>query len=147
MESPLLSIQRNGEWRNVHSIGWTSTTIFEYIEEIVDQIQTNNRVVRLPEVLRNLPQTEILLSALLRNLSPLILDVVDIIIMKPIHLVRSFREPRFSSLGNYVLSFFVSFAMFVTAIRPERLQISGETMALRTKGERRIYDGIAKRHP
>ncbi|XP_076176197.1 lipid droplet defective isoform X2 [Ptiloglossa arizonensis] len=92
MESPLLSIQRNGEWRNVHSIGWTSTTIFEYIEEIVDQIQTNNRVVRLPEVLRNLPQTEILLSALLRNLSPLILDVVDIIIMKPIHLLSVLND-------------------------------------------------------
>ncbi|XP_053973403.1 uncharacterized protein LOC128873691 isoform X1 [Hylaeus volcanicus] len=87
MESPLFGIQEKNGWRNVHAIGWSATLILENIEKIVDQIETNKHVARLPEVLQDMPQTEIVLSAVLRNLSPLILDVVDIITMKPIHLI------------------------------------------------------------
>lgn len=71
-------------------MGWASSVIFDNVERIVDQIQRNDHVARLSELLQDMPQTEILLSAVLRNLSPLILDVVDIITMKPIHLVSDF---------------------------------------------------------
>ncbi|XP_076237165.1 lipid droplet defective [Calliopsis andreniformis] len=87
LESPLFNIQQKSAWRDVYAIGWASAVVFDKIEKIVDQIQKNNQVAKLSEVLEDMPQTEILLSAILRNMSPLILDVVDIITMKPIHLI------------------------------------------------------------
>ncbi|XP_033187616.2 lipid droplet defective isoform X1 [Bombus vancouverensis nearcticus] len=85
MESSLFSSK--GVWKETHAIAWASSVIFEYIEKIVDQIQKNEYRAKLSELLQDMPQTEILLNAILRNLSPLILDVVDIITMKPIHLI------------------------------------------------------------
>ncbi|XP_043253492.1 retinal-specific phospholipid-transporting ATPase ABCA4 isoform X1 [Colletes gigas] len=87
MESPLFSIQERNGWKNMHAIGWATSAVFYKVEKIVDQIQKNDHVARLPEILTDMPQTEIILSALLRNLSPLILDVADLITMKPVHLI------------------------------------------------------------
>ncbi|XP_076548743.1 lipid droplet defective isoform X1 [Osmia lignaria lignaria] len=85
MESPLFRT-KNG-WKEMHAMGWAASVIFDHVERIVDQIQRNDHVAKLSELLQDMSQTEILLSAILRNLSPLILDVVDIITMKPIHLI------------------------------------------------------------
>ncbi|CAK9819447.1 ATP-binding cassette sub-family A member 13 [Anthophora plagiata] len=85
MESPLF--RTKGGWKEMHAIGWASSVIFENVEKIVDQIQKNDHVAKLSQVLQDMPETEILLSSVLRNLSPLILDIVDIITMKPIHLI------------------------------------------------------------
>ncbi|XP_026675626.1 uncharacterized protein LOC108632621 isoform X2 [Ceratina calcarata] len=85
MESPLFRAKSG--WKEMYAFGWASSVIFENVERIVDQIQKNDHVATLSEVLQDLPQTEILLGAILRNLSPLILDVVDIVTMKPIHLI------------------------------------------------------------
>ena len=86
----------------MHAIAWASSVIFENVERIVDQIQKNDHTAKLSEVLQDMPQTEILLSAVLRNLSPLILDVVDIVTMKPIHLVSLL--PLFQSFSRELLS-------------------------------------------
>lgn len=88
MESPLFHAK--GGWKEMHAIAWASTVIFDNVEKIVDQIQRNGHLVKLSQVLEDMPQTEILLTAILQNLSPLVLDVVDIITMKPIHLVSFF---------------------------------------------------------
>lgn len=85
MESPLFHAK--GGWKEMHAIAWASTVIFDNVEKIVDQIQRNGHLVKLSQVLEDMPQTEILLTAILQNLSPLVLDVVDIITMKPIHLI------------------------------------------------------------
>lgn len=88
MESPLF--RAKGGWKEMHAIAWAFTVIFDNVEKIVDQIQRNGHLVKLSQVLEDMPQTEILLTAILQNLSPLVLDVVDIITMKPIHLVSFF---------------------------------------------------------
>ena len=87
MESPLFNIQEKSGWGKMYAIGWATSVVLDNIERIVDQIQKNDHVAKLSEVVQDMPQTEIFLSAVLRNLSPLILDVVDIITMKPIHLI------------------------------------------------------------
>lgn len=94
MESPLFNIQEKNGWEKMYAIGWATSVVLDNIERIVDQIQKNDHVAKLSEVVQDMPQTEIFLSAVLRNLSPLILDVVDIITMKPIHLVRSLEKRR-----------------------------------------------------
>ncbi|KAK9294638.1 hypothetical protein QLX08_010802 [Tetragonisca angustula] len=103
MESPLF--RARGMWKEMHAIAWASSVIFENVERIVDQIQKNDHTAKLSEVLQDMPQTEILLSAVLRNLSPLILDVVDIVTMKPIHLISVLddyktREERWPCVQN-----------------------------------------------
>nr|XP_012136751.1 PREDICTED: uncharacterized protein LOC100878441 isoform X3 [Megachile rotundata] len=103
MESPLFRTKSG--WTEMHAMGWASSVIFDNVERIVDQIQRNDHVAKLSEVLEDMPQTEILLSAILRNLSPLILDVVDIITMKPIHLISvlddyKFREEQWPCIQN-----------------------------------------------
>lgn len=100
MESSLFSSK--GVWKETHAIAWASSVIFEYIEKIVDQIQKNEYRAKLSEMLQDMPQTEILLNAILRNLSPLILDVVDIITMKPIHLVSYIIRAFYISNRNFV---------------------------------------------
>lgn len=149
MESPLF--RAKGGWKEMHAIAWASTVIFDNVEKIVDQIQRNGNLVKLSQVLEDMPQTEILLTAILQNLSPLVLDVVDIVSMKPIHLVSFFflsfalrslyYKPlvKFSSLES---PFFSS-----PDINSGRLQIAGGTMAVRRKGKRRCRDGTAIRHP
>ncbi|OAD61200.1 ATP-binding cassette sub-family A member 13 [Eufriesea mexicana] len=81
------------EINKINAIGLASNVIFNNIERVVDGILKNNQTAKLSEMLPDLPETTILASAILRNLSPLVLDVVDIITMKPIHLI--------SILGDY----------------------------------------------
>jgi hypothetical protein len=88
MESPLFGIQRKPTWKAMYAIGWATSMIFDNIERIVDQIQKNSNVMKLSDILQEMPQTEILLSAFLRNLSPIILDVVDMITLRPVSFVR-----------------------------------------------------------
>lgn len=113
MESPLFHAK--GGWKEMHAIAWASTVIFDNVEKIVDQIQRNGHLVKLSQVLEDMPQTEILLTAILQNLSPLVLDVVDIITMKPIHLV-SFLLSYFLSLiiNPPLLPNFFPFESFVS---------------------------------
>lgn len=147
MESPLFHAK--GGWKEMHAIAWASTVIFDNVEKIVDQIQRNGHLVKLSQVLEDMPQTEILLTAILQNLSPLVLDVVDIITMKPIHLVSFLLSYFLSLIINPPLlpNFFpFEFLCFVSDIDPGRLQIPGRTMALRTKGKRGRSDGTAIRY-
>lgn len=71
----------------MYGIAWAASVIFDNIEKIVDQIRKNDHVAQLADVLQEMPQTEIIVSAFLRNLSPIILDAVDMITLKPVALV------------------------------------------------------------
>ncbi|XP_076760468.1 lipid droplet defective [Xylocopa sonorina] len=86
MENPLFR-SKTGGWKEMSAIAWASSVLFDYVERVADQVERDKYAVRLSEILEDMPQTEILLSSILRNISPLILDVVDIITMKPIHLI------------------------------------------------------------
>lgn len=72
----------------MYGAAWATSMILENIERIVDQIQKNGHVAKLTDVLQDMPQTEILFSAFLRNLSPIILDLVDMITLRPVAFVR-----------------------------------------------------------
>ncbi|CAL7936973.1 unnamed protein product [Xylocopa violacea] len=86
MESPLFR-SKTGGWKEMSAIAWASSVLFDYVERVADHVERNKYAVELSEILDDMPQTVILLSSILRNLSPLVLDVVDIITMKPIHLI------------------------------------------------------------
>lgn len=90
MESPLFGIQTKKNWKVIQGLAWVTSVIFDNIEKIVDQIQKNNHVAKISDVLQEMPQTEMLVGSFLRNLSPIILDIVDMITLKPISLVSQF---------------------------------------------------------
>jgi len=87
MESPLFGIQTKKNWKNIYGLAWATSVIFDNIEKIADQIQKRNHVMRLSDILEEMPQTEILVGTFLRNLSPVILDIVDMITLRPVPLV------------------------------------------------------------
>ncbi|XP_072756384.1 uncharacterized protein Ldd isoform X2 [Anoplolepis gracilipes] len=92
MESPLFGIQRKENWKIIYGFAWATSVIFDNIEKIVDQIQNNNNVAKISDVLQEMPQTEILVGSFLRNLSPIILDLVDMITLKPVSLISVIDE-------------------------------------------------------
>lgn len=87
MESPLFGIQTKKDWKNIYGLAWATSVIFDNIERIVDQIEKRDHTAKLSDVLQEMPQTEILVGTFLRNLSPVILDVVDMITLRPVPLV------------------------------------------------------------
>lgn len=92
MESPLFGIQTKENWKIIYGLGWATSVIFDNIEKIVDEIQKNNHVAKISDILQEMPQTEILVGSFLRNLSPIILDIVDMITLRPIALVSRFLQ-------------------------------------------------------
>ncbi|KAK2584735.1 hypothetical protein KPH14_007066 [Odynerus spinipes] len=106
MESPLFGIQTKSFWKNMYAIAWASSVIFDNIERTVDQIRKNNHVVKLSEVLQDLPATQILLETLLRNLPAVVLDGTDLISLNVPTLVISiidqykYREPDWPCVKN-----------------------------------------------
>jgi len=87
----------------MYGIAWATSMIFDNIERIVDQIQKNSNVAKLSDILQDMPQTEILLSTFLRNLSPIILDIVDMITLRPVSFVRkSFGYIQSFSTNNFI---------------------------------------------
>ncbi|XP_011684588.1 PREDICTED: uncharacterized protein LOC105447955 isoform X2 [Wasmannia auropunctata] len=92
MESPLFGIQTKKNWRNIYGLAWATSVIFDNIERIVDQIQQHDHVAKLSDVLQEMPQTEILVGTFLRNLSPVILDMVDMITLRPVPLISSLED-------------------------------------------------------
>ncbi|XP_019697173.1 ATP-binding cassette sub-family A member 13 isoform X1 [Harpegnathos saltator] len=83
MESPVFGIQRRQHWQDIYGVAWTISVIFEKTEMMVDDIQQNRNKVNLSSVLQDMPQTEILVGTFLRNLPPIILDLIDMITLKP----------------------------------------------------------------
>ncbi|KAF7403454.1 hypothetical protein HZH68_006248 [Vespula germanica] len=77
MEKPIFNIQEKIFWKNINAIAWASSVIFDNLEITIDHIRKNDRVVKLPEVLYDLPETQILLDTFLRNLLSIIFDVID----------------------------------------------------------------------
>ncbi|XP_018348552.1 PREDICTED: uncharacterized protein LOC108752306 [Trachymyrmex septentrionalis] len=92
MESPLFGIQTKKNWKNIYGLAWATSVIFDNIEKIIDQIQNRDHVAKLSDVLQEMPQTEMLVSTFLRNLSPVILDVVDIITLRPVPLISALDD-------------------------------------------------------
>ncbi|RLU15876.1 hypothetical protein DMN91_011632 [Ooceraea biroi] len=87
MESPVFGIQTKSNWKNIYGLAWATSMIFDNIEKIVDQIQRNHHEAKISDVLQEMPQTERLVSSFLKNLSPIILDIVDIITLRPVALI------------------------------------------------------------
>lgn len=87
MESPLFGIQTKKNWKNIYGLAWATSVIFDNIEKITDQIQKRNHLMRLSDILEEMPQTEMLVGTFLRNLTPVILDIVDMITLRPVPLV------------------------------------------------------------
>lgn len=87
MESPVFGIQTKQNWKSIYGLAWATSVILDNVEKIVDQIQRNHHVAKLSDVLQEMPQTEMLLGSFLRNLSPIILDIVDMITLRPVALV------------------------------------------------------------
>ncbi|XP_029170086.1 LOW QUALITY PROTEIN: uncharacterized protein LOC114939826 [Nylanderia fulva] len=87
MESPLFGIQTRENWKMIYGLAWATSVIFDNIEKIVDQIQKNDHIMKISDILEEMPQTEMLVGSFLRNLSPIILDIVDMITLRPISLI------------------------------------------------------------
>ncbi|KAG5315958.1 ABCAD protein, partial [Acromyrmex insinuator] len=92
MESPLFGIQTKKNWKNIYGLAWAISVIFDNIEKVIDQIQNRDHVAKLSDVLQEMPQTETLVSTFLRNLSPVILDVVDMITLRPVPLISALDD-------------------------------------------------------
>lgn len=103
MESPVFGIQNKPKWNNVYGLAWATSVILDNIEKIVDQIQRNHYVTKLSDVLEEMPQTESVLSSFLRNLSPIILDIVDIITLRPVAFVSEIFQNTFNSSEEFYL--------------------------------------------
>lgn len=87
MESPLFRIQAKKNWKNIYGLAWATSVIFDNLEKIIDKIQEHDHVAKLSDILQEMPQTEILVGTFLRNLSPVILDVLDMITLRPVPFV------------------------------------------------------------
>lgn len=87
MESPVFKIQDRKQWMDIYGVAWTISVVFDKIERIVDNIQQNQNVANLTNVLQDMPQTELLARTFLTSLPSVILDVIDIITLKPVVLV------------------------------------------------------------
>lgn len=87
MESPLFGVQAKQRWQDIHGVAWVVSVIFDKIEMLVDDIRQNQNVVHLNNVLQDMPQTEALVGSFLRSLPAIILDVIDMITLRPVALV------------------------------------------------------------
>lgn len=69
-------------WEVLYPLARAASVVAGIIERVVDQIQGTNSSAKLSEVLHNLPETQVLLDVLLRNLAPLTADIVDLLSSK-----------------------------------------------------------------
>ncbi|XP_014612694.1 PREDICTED: uncharacterized protein LOC106791527 isoform X1 [Polistes canadensis] len=91
MENTLFNIQVKRFWTNIYAIAWSVSVTFDSIDSAINQIRKNDRVVNLSDL--SLPKTQILLESFMTNLSPIILDGVDLISLSlPIHLITAINE-------------------------------------------------------
>ncbi|KAH0550173.1 hypothetical protein KQX54_017854 [Cotesia glomerata] len=89
-ESPLFNAQSKPSWRQLYAVAWSAATVSTSIEHTIDNVLDNNSSLRLSTVMKNMPQTEILFDAALRNLPAIIRDIIDILTQRnPIQLVTA----------------------------------------------------------
>ncbi|XP_043289977.1 uncharacterized protein ldd isoform X2 [Venturia canescens] len=81
-ESPIFDVRERTSWEVLYPLGRAASLVAGTIERVVDQIRAGNHSTKLSEVLHDLPQTEILLDVLLRNLAPLTSDLIDFMTSK-----------------------------------------------------------------
>lgn len=140
MESPVFGVQAKQRWKDIYGVAWAASVIFDKIERIADDIRQNQNVANLTNVLQDMPQTEMLVSSFLRNLPPIILDMVDMITLKPVSLVS--KLSRFVRCGftpgDLVLQNFESDGRSAFAdICYRRVQSARADVALRPEREHR----------
>ncbi|KAI4485555.1 hypothetical protein M0802_012731 [Mischocyttarus mexicanus] len=91
MENTLFNINAESLWKDAYAIAWSTSVIFDSIETAISQIRKYDHVVRLSDL--SLPETQILLESFLANLSPIILDAVDMITLRlPAHLINTIDD-------------------------------------------------------
>ncbi|XP_076284763.1 lipid droplet defective isoform X2 [Lasioglossum baleicum] len=88
LESPLFNIQSKSGWKIMDSLGWLFTLIMDMLQNAFLEVSRadSGRVNYTHDTLE-LPETRDLISVTLFNLRDLILDVIDIVTMKPIHFI------------------------------------------------------------
>ncbi|XP_053595540.1 uncharacterized protein LOC103571174 isoform X2 [Microplitis demolitor] len=95
-ESPLFNVQSKSAWRKLYAIAWSAATITTSIEHTIDNIlddNINNTTIKLSTVMKDMPQTEILIDTALRNLPAVTRDVIDILTQRnPIQLVTAINN-------------------------------------------------------
>lgn len=82
IESPLFNVGMSPSWRKIYTMPWALSMILNGIEKITDQIQTRNNSISLNQVLQKMPLTENLIRIVLKNIVPVILDTIDMTILK-----------------------------------------------------------------
>nr|XP_031839600.1 uncharacterized protein LOC116430078 isoform X2 [Nomia melanderi] len=87
LESPLFNVKESSGWKNISSIGWTSMMIVDMVQAVLLKVSTANQQPKENQPNLLLPETTSLLSVILFNMRDLILDAIDIIIIKPINLI------------------------------------------------------------
>ncbi|XP_043481651.1 ATP-binding cassette sub-family A member 13 isoform X2 [Leptopilina heterotoma] len=105
MEFPLFDAKAIDNWSDLYAVAWTSSLLADNIENVVDQIQRQNNSIELKDIFNLMPQTESLLSKLLRNLAPVTLDLVDMTSRIPVHFLSAIdeyksREPNWPCFNN-----------------------------------------------
>lgn len=92
-ESPLFNVKSDVTWNALYPLARAVSIIADTVERVVDQINLGNGTARISDVMRDVPQTEIFLDVLMRNLAPLTLDVVDMLTIKaPVHYISLIKE-------------------------------------------------------
>ncbi|XP_076641439.1 lipid droplet defective [Halictus rubicundus] len=90
LESPLFNIQSKSGWKTMDSLGWLFTLVMEMMQNSlleVSRVDSGRVTQNHTGDTLELPETRNLISITLFNLRDLILDVIDIVTMKPIHLI------------------------------------------------------------
>ncbi|XP_035722982.1 uncharacterized protein LOC118441973 isoform X2 [Vespa mandarinia] len=99
MEKPIFNIQEQAFWKDINAIAWASSMIFENLEKTINQIRKNDGMIKLPEIISDLPETQILLETFFRNFLSIIFDVIDLISSNfPFHIMSNidkYKEREF----------------------------------------------------
>lgn len=81
-ESPLFHAQAKPDWKKFYALAWSASTIMDYIEGVMDDILRGNNTMKLPDIMKDMPQTVTFIEVLLRNLPAITRDLVDILTQK-----------------------------------------------------------------
>ncbi|KAK0086066.1 hypothetical protein PV325_003922 [Microctonus aethiopoides] len=81
-ESPLFNLKSKSQWQKLYALAWSLSAISHNVERILDDIFKVNSTIRLPDVMKDMPQTEFLLDIVLRNLPAITRDILDLITQK-----------------------------------------------------------------
>nr|XP_033323682.1 uncharacterized protein LOC117218991 isoform X1 [Megalopta genalis]XP_033323683.1 uncharacterized protein LOC117218991 isoform X1 [Megalopta genalis]XP_033323684.1 uncharacterized protein LOC117218991 isoform X1 [Megalopta genalis] len=90
LEGRLFDIRSKSGWKNVEDLGWNITLILDMMQSAlleVSRVDSGRVIHSKNSTALEMPETRSLISVGLFNLRDLILDVIDVVTMRPIHLI------------------------------------------------------------